>query len=65
MPVSCNAGLGMMRSSVMLVVKIRQEREGNTQAPEAGTPGGASPQAVLYIHPEQWFWIKNTVTSFL
>lgn len=55
MPVSCNAGLGVMRSSVMLVVKIRQEREGNTQAPEAGTPGGASPQAVLYIDPEQWF----------
>lgn len=65
MPISCNAGLGLMRSSVMLVVKVMQERERNTQRPEAGTPEGASPQAVLYIHPEQWCWNKNMVTSFL
>ena len=54
MPISCNAGLGVMRSSVVLVVKVMQERERNTQPPEAGTPEGASPQAILYIHPEQW-----------
>lgn len=54
MPMSCSAGLGVMRSSVMLVVKVMEERERNTQPPEARTPEGASAQAVLYIHPEQW-----------
>lgn len=65
MPMSCSAGLGVMRSSVMLVVKVMEERERNTQPPEAGTPEGASAQAVLYIHPEQWCWNKNMVMTFL